>query len=105
LRPGPSDCGSFALVQNPKLNSRLIRDLAYQTVESVDLPHQVSLAEAADSWVTGHLTYGGEPVSEQNRIGSESRGRSRGFCARVSSPDNNNVSAQIQVPLFHVKQP
>ena len=47
-------------VQHPELNAGRVGDAAHQSVERVDLPDQVALAQTANRRVAGHLTDGRE---------------------------------------------
>ena len=70
LRPGRAAGGALAGIQNPKLNAGRIRCPGHGAVERVDLPHQMALADAADSGIAGHLPDGFDALGQQQRRGA-----------------------------------
>jgi hypothetical protein len=45
------DGRSFSAVQQPELNASAIGDPSHNSVERVDLAHDMSLAETANRWI------------------------------------------------------
>jgi hypothetical protein len=56
LGPGRSNGRAFFGIQNPKLNPRLIDCAPHLATERIYLFDQVSLANTANRWITGHLS-------------------------------------------------
>ena len=69
----------------------MVRHAAHQSVERIDLAHQMALAETADGRIAGHLADRGEAVRDQNRLGTESSRGRRGFRAGVPAPHDNDI--------------
>jgi hypothetical protein len=83
--------GTARPVEQAELDAGVIRYPAHQAVESIDLAHQVALAQPADRRVARHLADGREPVRDQRRARAHA-GRSRSsFAAGMAAADNNDV--------------
>ena len=83
--------GSLGAVEQSELDAGRIRDPPHQTVERIDLTHQMALAEAADRWVTGHLADGGELVRHQRGARAHAGRGSRSLAAGMAAADNDDV--------------
>ena len=79
LRAGPAHRRPLAPVEQTKLDSGAICDFAHQSVEGIDLAHQMALANPADGRIAGHLAQGGEFVGEEQRLGAGARRCGRRF--------------------------
>jgi hypothetical protein len=64
---------------------------AHQTVQGVDLAHQVALADAADGGIAGHLAQGFEGVGQQQGAGAKARRGGGRLAARMASPNDDDV--------------
>src|SRR5215472_14071016 len=91
LRPRAPDRRSFAPVQNAELDPGTVDGAAHDAVESVDLAHQMPLAEPTDRWVARHLADRCPPVGQQQGAGTDSRRRRRRFAAGVAAANHNDV--------------
>ena len=67
LRARPAHGRAFAAVENAELDAAGVGDAAHQAVQSIDFPHQMAFAEAADGRIAGHGADGGESVRHQRR--------------------------------------
>ena len=97
LNSGPMDRRPLASVQQAELDRRMIRRPSHHTIEGIDLSNQMSLADAADCRIAGHLA----KVESRHRHQSHRRAHPVGgqgaFNTRVPSTDYDHVV------LFHVK--
>jgi hypothetical protein len=83
--------GTFAPVQDAKLDAAPIGGTAHQTVQGIDLTNQMTLAEAANGRIARHRAHGGETVGQECGFGAHPRGCGRGFTAGVTPTDHNDV--------------
>jgi hypothetical protein len=56
LGPRPADSGTFAAVENAKLDTGAINRPSHHAIQRVDLPDQLAFGEAANRWITGHFS-------------------------------------------------
>jgi hypothetical protein len=117
LGAGALDRGAFAAVQNPELDAGFVGNAAHQPVESVDLAHEMALAEAADGRIAGHFADCGKAVGDEGRARTHPRGSRGRLAAGMAAPDHDHVEALVHgpylvgsrafvkaAPLFHVNQ-
>ena len=91
----------LAAVQHAELDSRLVGHAPHEPIESIDLAHQMALAETADCRIARHGAHGGEAVGDEGGRRAEARGRRRGFAAGVPSAHDDDVKRphdEIPVP-------
>ena len=93
LGAGALDRRALALVEDAELDARLVGHAAHQTVQGVDLAHEMALAETADGGIAGHLADRGEAVGEERRPGAKARGRSAGLAAGMAAADDDDVES------------
>ena len=79
----------LAAVQHPELDARPVDGAAHDTVERVDLAHQVALAEPADRRIAGHFADGFELMGHEQRPRTPPR-RGGGRFAACMAPANDN---------------
>ena len=82
---------AFAAVENAELDAAFIGHMAHEAVQSIDFPHQMAFAEAADGRIAGHGADGGESVRHQGRLRAHTGGRGRGFTAGMAAANHDNV--------------
>ena len=58
LGPQGMNGGAFAPVQHPVLDACMVGSNAHLAAQSIDFPHQVALAGAADGGIAGHIAHG-----------------------------------------------
>jgi len=63
----PTNSRTLSPVQQPELDSRLVGDPPHQSVERVDLPDQMPLAQPADRWIAGHFADRVAAMRQQER--------------------------------------
>ena len=91
LGTGRPDGGTARGVEQTKLDADGIGDFGHDAAESVDLADDVSLGDASDGGVAGHL---GDEVGvegEQRSAESHAGGGHGSFTASVSGSDYGNV--------------
>ncbi len=117
LGAGALDRGALAAVQNPELDAGFVRNTAHQPVESVDLAHEMALAQAADGRIAGHFADSGKAVGDEGRPRAHPPGSRGRLAAGMAAPDHDHVEALVHGPylvglrafvkaasLFHVNQ-
>ncbi len=103
LGPGRLDRSAPAAVEEPELDARLIGEKAHQASESIYLPDEMALGQAADGRIAGHLGDGLEVDGHER--GPEAHGaRCRGrFAAGMPGSDHDDVEIRSpghRFPLF-----
>ncbi len=91
LRARASDRGALGTVKQAKLNAGLVRQATHEAVERVDLAYQMTLAQAADGGITGHLADGFDLVRQEQGARADPRRRSRGFASGVTAANDNDI--------------
>ena len=89
----PAHRRPLGAVEQAELDAHGVRQPAHQAIQRVDLAHEVTLAQAADRRVAGHLAQGGEVVGEQEGGGAQARGGGGCLTAGVASADHDHVPA------------
>src|SRR5207245_2992247 len=96
LGPRRLDRRSARAIQQTKLNPRTVDYAPHDPAESIDFANQVSLADAADGWIAGHLSNEIEIESKQGCVrANPRRGRGR-LAAGVAPADNNYLEEFIE---------
>ena len=91
LRPRGAHGRSFRGVEGTKLDARAIDGPGHCATERVDLPRQVTLADAADGRVAAHLPERRDLVRDQQRAGTGARGSQAGLRTGVTASDHYDV--------------
>ena len=91
LGAGALDRRPLGAVENAELNPGLVDGPAHDAVQGIDLAHQLSLGQAADGRVAGHLADGLDAVGQQQGAGAQPRRRGGGFAAGVAAADDDDV--------------
>jgi hypothetical protein len=91
LDPRPPNRGTLAPVEHAPMDCRAIGGARHQTIENVQLADQVTLADAADRRVAGHLPDVFAPKRDQSDAGAAPSRGGRGFTAGVAGPDDKNI--------------
>ena len=92
LGPQGMDRRAFAPVEHPVLNAAMVRRNTHLAAQGIQLPHQMSLARAADGRVTGHIAHGVQIDGKQDGVQAQPGGCQRRFDARVSRADHGDLA-------------
>jgi len=84
---------AFAPVENAELNPSRVCDSRHETVQGVDLAHEVPFSQPADGRVARHGSHSAEAVSEQGGARAYPGRRGRGLDAGVATTDDHDVEA------------
>ena len=87
------DGRTFAPVEHPVLDAGMIGRRAHLAPQRVQLPHQVSLAGAADGGVAGHIPHGVQIDGKENGMAAQPCGGKGSFDSRVPRSDHGNITA------------
>jgi len=91
LGAGTTDAGSLGGVQHPELDSGGVGVDAHLAAQRIDLADDLSLGQAADGGVAGHLTDGVEVHRQQQRLATHTC-RSQGrLDPGMAGADHNHV--------------
>jgi len=91
LRAGRPHGGTARGVEQAELNADGVGDLAHDAAQGVHFAHQVSLGNAADRGIAGHLRDQIHVEREQRGAKPQARRRYRGLAAGVAGADNDYV--------------
>ena len=83
--------GAPGAVEKPELNTGPVGNASHESVQGIDLPNQVALADAADGGVAGHLANTVSPVREEEGPGAEPVCGMRGLNPRMSTADDDDI--------------
>ena len=83
-----------------------VRGAGHQTVEHVELAHQMTLADAADRRVARHLPGVLGTEREESDASATAGGGGRGLTTGMAGADHENVEhpPALSASMFHVKQ-
>jgi len=82
---------SLRAVQKAELDAGCIRHLPHKAVESIDLAHEMALAEAADRGVARHLADGRKGMGDEPRARAHAGGCGRGLAAGMPAADDDHI--------------
>ena len=68
-----------------------VGNAAHQTVERIDLPHEVAFGKAANRGIAGHLADRLDFVRQEKRAGAEPRGSRRRLASGMAAADHNHI--------------
>jgi hypothetical protein len=91
LRPRASHRRSLASVEHPELNAAKIGDAAHQSVERINLAHQMTLAQTANRGVATHCADRRGRMRDKCRRRAQARCGGRRFGPGVAAADNNDI--------------
>ncbi|MNL13510.1 hypothetical protein D3C87_1344190 [compost metagenome] len=83
--------GALGAVQQAELDAGHIGQTPHDAVESIDLAHQMSLAQTADGRVAAHLSDCFQLLGQQQSAGARARRGGGGLTAGVSAADDDDV--------------
>ena len=81
----------FAAVEHPAMDSCPIGSAGHQSIEDVELADKVTLPDAADGRVAGHLPDVLRPKGDQPDAAPATRCSSRGFATGMAAPNYKDV--------------
>src|SRR3546814_5982224 len=93
LRTRATSCRALGWVQDTELNARAVDGPGHDSVEGVDLAHQVTFAEPADRRVARHRADRIDAVRQQQRPGTDPGGCGRSLAAGMAAADEDAVVA------------
>ena len=116
LRARAANSRALGAVQQPELNSSPVNHSAHQTIQRIDLPHQMAFAKPADGWIARHFANCFSAVSEKRGACAEAGSRCSSFGAGMAATNDNDIKmgvhARFSTPsastgqntsAFHVK--
>ena len=92
LGAGAPDGRALAAVEHAELDAAAIGGKAHQPAESVDLPHQMPLADAADRRIAAHRADRIEAVGDEDRGSSGARRGARRLASGMAAADHDDVA-------------
>ncbi len=91
LRSGPAHSRTLAPVEQAELDTGFVGNPAHQTIQSIDLAHEMTLAQPANGGIAAHLADGGEFVRDESRTGANSGSSSRCLAPGMPAADNYDI--------------
>ena len=92
LGPGAVHRRPLGAVEHPKLEAGRVDGPRHHAAESIDLPHQLRLANPANRWIAAHLPDGVAIGSQQGRLRAEpGRGAGRLHAGMAGTDDDHVV--------------
>jgi hypothetical protein len=91
LRPGSSNGGPLLGIKQSKLNARRIDISGHLTTERINFAHQVTLGQAANRWITGHLRHGIQVERKKQSPATHTCHRQRSLTTRVTGANNYHI--------------
>ncbi len=95
LGPRPLHGGALGTVEQAELDASGVRYSPHEAIESIDLAHQVALAEPADGRVAGHLADGGKLVRDKGGARTHASSGGRSLAPGVTAAHNDDVEGRI----------
>ena len=91
LGPGRPHRGALACVEHAEMDAGPVHGKRHGAAERVDLPHEVTLADAADRRVARHLPDGFDVVGDQQRARALPRRSQGGLGPGMSAADHDHI--------------
>jgi hypothetical protein len=91
LDPGASDRRSFGGIQPAELNARLVRQIAHDAAQGVDLFDQVAFGEASHRRVAGHVGHSVQIYIKYQDFQTHSGGRQGAFAAGMPGSHHDEI--------------
>src|SRR5262249_23470645 len=91
LRPGRPNRGTLRGIEDPKLDTRLVRGDRHGAAERIYLFDEVSFSNTPDRRIAGHLTEGLEIVGQQQGLATGPGRGERRLGAGVTAADHDDV--------------
>jgi hypothetical protein len=91
LHPRSLDRRALAPVKHAPVKRRSVRGACHETIEHIELAHQMALANSADGRITRHLADVLGSKRHQPHARTTPRGSRRGFAAGVPSTYDENI--------------
>ena len=88
---GGADGGTAAGIEAAKLNAGIIGGKRHHPAEGVNFPDQMSLADAADGGIAGHLAERFQVLGEQKSLRPGACGGEGCFASGMTAADNNHI--------------
>jgi len=91
LRPRRPDGGSFAGIQDSKLDARLVGRDRHGTAQRVYLLDKMPFSDATNRWIAGHLPKRFDVVGQKKGLPPDPRAGQRCLGAGMAASDDNDV--------------
>ena len=91
LGTGSPDRGSFAAVEDPKLDAGFVCGDCHRTAQRIYLPDEMTFPDTSDRRVARHLPERFDTVSEQQRAPSHPRRSERRLGAGMSAANHDDI--------------
>ena len=91
LSPWSLNAGTFLSVEHAELDAGGVGVQAHHTAESIDLADHVSLGQATNCWIAGHLRDRIEILREDCRLATESSRSHRCLHASMASAADDHI--------------
>jgi hypothetical protein len=91
LRTRRPYCRAARCIQQTELDADRVGDLSHDAAERVNLPDQVALGNAADSWVARHLSNQVDIKSVEGGLQAHARGGHRGLASGMAGADHDDI--------------
>ena len=88
---------TLAGVERPELDARLVGRERHRPAQRVDFPYQMTLADAADRRIAGHLPQRFDVVRQQQRSATHPRAGERRLGAGMAATDDDDVESLAEV--------
>jgi hypothetical protein len=95
LRPRRLYGRAFSGIQASELNAALINRTTHLSTKGINLAHKMSLADAADRWIAGHLADVVQIDRENQGAAAQTGSSQSGFDTGVTSTNYDNVKASV----------
>ena len=95
LRAGAADRGSFAAIEQAKLDAAFVGAASHQPVERVDLADEMALAEPADRGVAGHRADCAGRLCDERRSCAGAGRRGRRLAPGMAAADDDDIEAHV----------
>jgi hypothetical protein len=89
-------CGTTRTIQQAKLNARPINHTPHDSAKRIDLSHEMTFGNSADSRITRHLSNEIQIERDEPSLGAESRGRRRGFAPGVAGANHDYIETLVK---------
>jgi hypothetical protein len=97
LRARAPHRGTLAAVEDAELDPGAVDGAGHQSVEGVDLPHQMALGETADRRIARHLADRIATMGQQQRARAHARRRGGRLAACMAAADDDDVETFLRI--------
>src|SRR5262249_48772194 len=98
LRARPAHGGPLATVEHAELDAGKIGRGPHETVERVDLTHEMALAQAFDRRIARHRADGREAMGDERDLGAHARGGRGGLATGMAATHDDAIVFRVHHP-------